>query len=111
MESAMEPWLDHVNRSKKVSTHGALKASYIVLHNTLGGAVTGSIDYLNERTNGYGYHVLIERDGTVYQTAPLNQITRHAGLSNWRGWDILKRLFNRCELRQLRTASTQGIRL
>ncbi len=85
----MEPWLDNVDRSKSVKTHGALKASYIVLHNTMGGSVTGSIDHLNEKTNGYGYHLLIERDGSVYQTAPLNRATRHAGLSNWRGWDNL----------------------
>ena len=85
----MEFWLGDVDCSKRVKTHGALKASYIALHNTMGGSVTSSIKYLNTKTNGFGYHVLIERDGTVYQTAPLDQITRHAGLSNWRGWDNL----------------------
>jgi len=82
-------WLDNVDRSKKVTIYGALKASYIVLHNTMGGPAAGSIKFLNEKTNGFGYHVLIDRDGTVFQTAPFDRITRHAGLSNWRGWDNL----------------------
>ena len=82
-------WLDGVDRSKSVTIYGALKASYIVLHNTMGGSASGSIKFLNEKTNGYGYHFIIDRDGTVFQTAPLDRITRHAGLSNWRGWDNL----------------------
>jgi len=82
-------FIDDVDTTKSVATHGALRPSYIVLHNTLGGRVTGSIDFLNNETNGFGYHFLIDRDGTTYQTAPLDRITRHAGLSNWRGWDNL----------------------
>lgn len=85
----MTGWLSGVDRSRQVKTHGSLRASYIVLHNTMGGSVTGSIDHLNGKTNGHGYHFLIERDGTVYQTAPIDRITRHAGLSNWRGWENL----------------------
>ncbi|WP_209428435.1 N-acetylmuramoyl-L-alanine amidase [Pararhodobacter sp. SW119] len=82
-------WLEDVDRTKQVKTHGSLKASYIVLHNTMGGRVTSSIDHLNNHTNGFGYHILIERNGSVFQTAALDRITRHAGLSNWRGWDSL----------------------
>lgn len=82
-------YLDDVDTSKSVKTHGALRPSYIVLHNTLGGSASGSIDFLNNETNGFGYHFLIDRDGSIFQTAPLNAITRHAGLSNWRGWDNL----------------------
>lgn len=82
-------FLDNVDTSRSVATHGALLPSYIVLHNTMGGSATGSINFLNNETNGFGYHIVIDRDGTIYQTAPLNEVTWHAGLSNWRGWDNL----------------------
>lgn len=82
-------YLNDVNTSKNVETHGALRPSYVVLHNTLGGSASGSIDFLNDETNGFGYHFLIDRDGSVFQTAPIDAITRHAGLSNWRGWNNL----------------------
>lgn len=70
-----------------VKTYGTLVPSYITMHYTLGGSVSGSVSHLNSR--GFGYNTIIDRDGTIYQTAPFNRIVRHAGASNWRGWDNL----------------------
>lgn len=70
-----------------VSTYGTLVPSYITLHYTLGGTVSGSVNHLN--TQGFGYHIIVDRNGDIYQTAPFNQTVRHAGKSNWRGWDSL----------------------
>lgn len=41
----------------------------------------------SKRTNPIrvGYHVIIERDGTIVQLAPFNVKLRHAGRSRWKG--------------------------
>jgi N-acetylmuramoyl-L-alanine amidase len=70
-----------------VSTYGTLVPSYIAIHFSLGGSVSGSVSHLNEK--GFGYNIIVDRDGSIYQTAPFNRIVRHAGASNWRGWDNL----------------------
>lgn len=75
------------SRKHKVKTYGTLVPSYITLHYTMGGTVSSSVTHLNKY--GYGYNVIIDRNGDVYQTAPFNRIVRHAGASNWRGWDNL----------------------
>jgi len=71
----------------EVATYGTLSPSYLVLHYTMGGSVSGSISHLNSK--GFGYNAVIDRNGDIYQTAPFNRIVRHAGASNWRGWDNL----------------------
>lgn len=80
-------WLVGANQKYSVHTFGTLVPSYVVMHFTLGGGVKGSVETLN--ANRYGYNVIIDRDGEVYQTAAFNRIVRHAGASNWRGWDNL----------------------
>ncbi len=82
---------DHVyvgaSRKHKVKTYGTLVPSYITLHYTMGGTVSSSVTHLNKK--GYGYNVIIDRNGDICQTAPFNRIVRHAGASNWRGWNNL----------------------
>ncbi|HRF61017.1 MAG TPA: peptidoglycan recognition family protein [Fimbriimonadaceae bacterium] len=51
----------------------------IVLHATAGDGIDGSIAVLREF--GYGYHFLIERDGTVHRGCPVGRQTAHAGSS------------------------------
>ena len=79
--------LPDADRRHAVSTHGPLSPSHIVLHFTQMGSVRSSVDVLNAR--GFGYHVLIDRDGTIYQTAPFDRLVHHAGASNWRGREAL----------------------
>ena len=77
--------LDGADTRYGVETHGELEASLVVLHFTQMGSVESSVELLNGR--GFGYHVLIDRDGTVHQLAPFDRVVHHAGLSNWRGRD------------------------
>ncbi|HEX8319716.1 N-acetylmuramoyl-L-alanine amidase [Longimicrobium sp.] len=60
---------------------------YIVLHNTAGGSVQGSYDYL--KSVGYSYHVLVARNGKPLQCVRFDRAASHAGKSNWRGRDSL----------------------
>ena len=79
-------WLVDADTRYAVETKGPYPLGapeYIVMHFTQMGSVKSSVDLLNSR--GFGYHVLIDRDGTVHQMAPFDQMTWHAGTSNWRG--------------------------
>lgn len=80
-------FVSQADRRYSLRDRGLLSAEYIVLHNTAGGSVKSSVDYLKSR--GYGYHFIIDRDGAIYQTVPMNQKVFHAGSSNWRGRDSL----------------------
>ena len=70
-------------------SHGPLARPprYIVLHNTAGGSVAGSIEHL--RKKGFSYHVLVSRTGELVQCVPFHRAAGHAGRSNWRGQDSL----------------------
>ena len=54
----------------------------IVLHYTAGTTLSGAKNTLNKR--GLGYHVLIDVDGTPYQSRPFTKTVAHAGRSNWK---------------------------
>lgn len=76
---------------------------FIVMHYTAGGSGTGSRDYmlksprqkqqlLNAPRKVYGSaHVVVDRDGAVWQIVPFNLMARHAGRSQWRGLVKLNR--------------------
>ena len=82
-EAVVDGVLAGADRRHAVRTHGPLAPLYVVLHFTQMGSVRSSVDVLNAR--GFGYHVLVDRDGTVHQTAPFDRMVHHAGASNWRG--------------------------
>jgi len=51
----------------------------IVFHATAGASLASDLRAL--RAEGYGYHYLIDRDGTVYKGAPTSMSVAHAGVS------------------------------
>jgi N-acetylmuramoyl-L-alanine amidase len=65
----------------------AMPPRYIVLHNTAGGSVDGTLSHL--KSVGLSYHVLVDRAGKAVQCAPFNRAAGHAGKSNWRGRENL----------------------
>ena len=72
-------WLPHRNT--------AIDARYVAIHYTAGSSLTSSINYLRQK--GFGYHILIDRDGSVVQGVPLTRRAAHAGYSNWKGLNSL----------------------
>lgn len=59
--------------------------TYIVVHNTAGGSALSTYNFLKNNRPGVGYHILIDRDGSLIQCVPFNKRIGHAGLSNWKG--------------------------
>ena len=76
---------------------------FIVVHYTAGGSGAASRDYMlmsptqKQRLIGAGRkvyasaHVIVDRDGSVWQIVPFNRKARHAGRSSWKGLDSLNR--------------------
>lgn len=62
---------------------GPLDALGVTVHYTADGTVTQTVDALKKA--GLGYHVIIDRDGMVYQTTYLSQRVHHAGEASWLG--------------------------
>jgi hypothetical protein len=57
----------------------------IVLHRTAGSTAAGTLGHWRGQANPNGTHFLIDRDGTIHQTASLNQTTSHIGRIRSRG--------------------------
>jgi N-acetylmuramoyl-L-alanine amidase len=53
----------------------------LVIHFTGGATGSSSIDAMRER--GLSAHLMVERDGSVTQCRPFNEVALHAGVSRW----------------------------
>ncbi len=51
----------------------------IVMHRTTGSTAQGTINHWRDQDRPNGTHFLIDRDGTIHQTASLNSNTAHVG--------------------------------
>jgi len=55
-----------------------------VIHFTSGASAGSSIDFWGTpEAKGACAHLVIDRDGTIYQCRPFNRIANHAGVSQW----------------------------
>lgn len=52
----------------------------VTVHYTASGSMQSALD---EEIHGLGYHLIIDRDGTVVQTCYLNKKVNHAGIAIW----------------------------
>jgi N-acetyl-anhydromuramyl-L-alanine amidase AmpD len=55
------------------------KVTTIVMHATAGASLDGAVSTLRER--GLAYHYIIEKNGTIWKTAPYSAMASHAGNS------------------------------
>jgi len=76
---------------------------FIVMHYTAGGSGAASRDYMlksptqkqrilgSSRKVYASAHVVVDRDGSVWQIVPFDRKARHAGRSSWKGLESLNR--------------------
>jgi len=58
---------------------------FLVMHFTSGATARSSVEFWKSpEAKGACAHVIIDRDGTVYQCRPFNRTCGHAGKSTWR---------------------------
>lgn len=70
----------------------------LVIHFTAGASAMSSIDSM--RQNGLSAHLVIDRDGTLYQCRPFDTACGHAGKSRWKDprTGTLYRGLNNCSI-------------
>ena len=63
---------------------------FLVIHFTSGASAESSINFWKQpAAKGASAHIVIDRDGTVYQCRPFNVTAGHAGVSEWKGFKSL----------------------
>jgi len=75
-------WQNHNSQKYGIdATKAAKPFQAIVLHHDLTGLTKQKLDYYGtvdkDRDGQFGYHFAIDREGNIYQTAPLNKRTNH----------------------------------
>lgn len=63
----------------------------LVIHYTGGSSAESSVRHLCKKTAKASAHLVIGRDGKLFQLAPFNIVTWHAGRSSWKGRDGLNK--------------------
>ncbi|MFT3991860.1 MAG: N-acetylmuramoyl-L-alanine amidase [Luteolibacter sp.] len=101
MNITSDHWLEGVKRVKYPAGPEMAVRRFGVAHFTSGATAMSSIDFWRTpAAKGAEAHVVIDRDGTIYQVRAFNQQADHAGASTWvdpntrRRYDFL----NRCSI-------------
>jgi N-acetylmuramoyl-L-alanine amidase len=76
-------WLSTAARVR-VGNGKSLKPLFVVIHYTEGWEASTSIAGWRNRTDGVCAHIIVDRDGKIFQCRPFNEICFHAGGSRWR---------------------------
>jgi N-acetylmuramoyl-L-alanine amidase len=74
-----------VNYLETPNTSGPIQPQYLVFHYTAGRSAQASVDWLTNPAAKASAHLVVARDGTITQLAPLTTKTWHAGVSHWDG--------------------------
>ncbi len=75
-------WIEGVTRDPITANQPMTVRRCVVEHFTGGATAKSSIEAMRER--GVSAHVVIDRDGTIYQCVPFNRKAAHAGKSRWK---------------------------
>lgn len=79
--------LDDAQWSESPNTSGKFpegRPESIVIHFTAGSSAKSSVEHLCKKSAKASAHLVIGREGEVYQLAPFDTITWHAGRSTWK---------------------------
>lgn len=75
-------WLDTADRYEILGGAPMTIRRCLVIHFTNGASARSSIDAMRDR--GLSCHLVIDRDGTIYQTRSFHRTCSHAGVSRWK---------------------------
>lgn len=62
-----------------------LQPEYIVMHYTAGPTAKAAVNTLTNKSAKVSAHLVIGRDGSIFQLVPFNKVAWHAGVSSWEG--------------------------
>lgn len=84
MKVQPDHWLDKATRLPYPAQAKMGVRRFLVIHFTAGATAKSSVDFWRTpAAKEAEAHIIIDRDGTVYQVLPTNQRADHAGKSRW----------------------------
>lgn len=90
MNITPEHWLDAATRVPLEGGNPMGTRRFLVIHFTSGATAASSINFWKSpAAKGASAHLVIDRDGTIYQCRPFNRTCGHAGKSRWKGFSGL----------------------
>lgn len=85
MNVGTDHWLDSAIREPVAGGNEMKVRRCLVLHFTSGATAQSSIDFWRTpAAKGASAHIVIDRDGMIYQCRPFNRTCGHAGESRWK---------------------------
>lgn len=90
MKISADHWLEGALRRPIPGGSAMPVRRFLVIHFTSGATAESSIEFWRTpAAKGASAHVVIDRDGTVYQCRPFNVTCGHAGVSRWQQFSNL----------------------
>lgn len=90
MNVTTDHWLNTATRKPLEGGTPMGTRRFLVIHFTSGATAVSSINFWRTpAAKGASAHLVIDRDGTVYQCRPFNRTCGHAGKSSWQGFSGL----------------------
>ncbi len=85
MNITADHWLEGVTRKPLSGGSEMNTRRFLVAHYSSGWSAQSSIDFWNTpEARGASAHVIIDRDGIIFQIRPFNRTCGHAGESKWK---------------------------
>lgn len=86
MNISTDHWLEGALRRPIAGGNSMPVRRFLVIHFTSGASAESSIEFWRTPdAKGASAHIVIDRDGKVFQTRPFNLTCGHAGKSSWKG--------------------------
>jgi N-acetylmuramoyl-L-alanine amidase len=83
-------WLERAQRERVPGGGPMRNPRFLVIHYTSGASALSSINFWRTTAaNGASAHIVIDRDGKIYQCRALDRSCGHAGKSRWKGYEML----------------------
>lgn len=90
MTVTADHWLDIAEQQQLPGGSDMPIRRFLVIHFTAGASAKSSIDFWRTpEAKGASAHIVIDRDGKIYQCRPFNKTCGHAGKSKWKGFSNL----------------------
>lgn len=87
MNITKDHWLEGAIRKPLSGGNSMPIRRFLVIHFTSGASAESSINFWKTpAAKGASAHIVIDRDGTIFQCRPFNMTCGHAGASKWAGF-------------------------
>lgn len=91
---ASEQASEKIVQETTVNKEGLIEPRFVIIHFTAGGTAESSVSWFKNPNARASAHVVIGRDGKIFQLIDFNKKAWHAGPSQWANWNG----FNNCSI-------------